>query len=401
MNEYLYELALRKAGEILRKVSAASLEPLREHALREWVEYLPPPEEIGSVAAVDGSHNTIEFKAFTLYALLAYGLTSDLVAGEASVRLVGDVDVLQPPGVPDMIQLYRELAEAVAAYLVSGADLLMVDGSVRALLIHPRPLANTGRLNRALTKVEELMGEGFYENLWERVRDRLRALEESDTVVDPFVSKEVVRDHGLVSAEYMDAAALIGYLEKLMVIRALLERKAVGARRRGLVYVSKTSRSQLYFREVIRAENVVPVVSDMHVFSAFTSSPGYSRPLLQSEALEGEDEALKALPARGELGRIIKGFFDGVDFIITYVRLVDGGPLLKLEIPVQAGHPDPEGLVRWFVGALAAVSVGGYPLPLAEADRGARITREEMVLLAKSLGILPSLTGREVLGTWL
>lgn len=401
MREYLLELAVRKAEEILRKVSAASLEPLREEALRNWVEYEPGQAELGSVAAVDGSHNTIEFKGFTLYAVLAYGVGADFGSGEVVTRVVGDIDVLQPPGVPGMVQLYREVAEAMTAYLLSGTELLMVDGSIRSLLIHPRPLANMRRLNRALERVEEVFGQEFYGNFWERVRDRLRSMMRGVMPVEPFVSKEVVLGHGLTGAEHMDIAALIGYLEKLMVLRALIERAGVRAGGGGLVYVSKTGRSQLYFKGVITAEGVVPVVSDMLVFAAFTSSAGYSRPVLQSEVLEGEDEVLKALPARGELEHIIKRFFDSVDYVVSYVRLVDGGPLLKLEVPVPAGFGAADSLVRGVIDSMAPTASGGYPYPLIEADRMAKITRKDMIVLARSLGILPSLTGREVLEGWL
>lgn len=401
MKEYLLELAVRKAEEILKKVSAASLEPLREEALSQWVDYEAGPSTLDSIAAVDGSQNAVEFKGFTLYAVLAYGTGAYFSRGDVVTRLVGDIDVLQPPGVPGMVQLYRELAEAIAAYLLSDSALLMVDGSIRALLIHPRPLANTERLNKALARVEELFGTDFYGNLWERVGDRLRSFTRSGEIYEPFVSKELMLRHGLTGADNMDVAALIGYLEKLMVLRALVEKASLRRDGRGLVYVSKTSRSQLYFRDVIGEEGVVPVVSDMLVFASFTRSAGYSKPLLQSETVEGGDAVLKALPSRGELSSIIKEFFDRVDYVISYVRLVDGGPLLKLEIPVPSGSGRAEELVRWYINSMAPTITGGYPYPLIEADRMAKITRKDMLVLLRSLGILPSLTGREVLEGWL
>lgn len=405
MKEFLLEIALRKSGELVKKVSESSLESLRELVVEEWNSYEPRSIVPDSFSAVDGSHNTIEFKGFTLYALAGYGAGRH--KGEVYERIVGDIDILTPPGISERVQLLRETAETITAYMLGFTDLVMVDGSIRALLIHPRPLASHLVLEEVSRKTVEKLGEGFYEDYWHMVNENLEELREKNLVEEPYVSKRIIREKQLYGDEDKNIVALLEYLEKLMVLRRLIEEASMDKPR--LVYVSKTSRTTLYFkrewRDKLAEENrdVVPVISDILAFTYFTHEPGYSRPIPHTET-ESDEKRLKHLPVYGELERIIYRFYEGLDYIITFIRLVEYGPVFKLEIPVPRNtveKTDLDRIIRRIMDIMKGLEVGGYPYPLIEADKSSKITRRDMIVLARSLGLLPTSTGREVLVEWL
>ncbi len=405
MREFLLEIALRKSGELVRRISESSLEPLRELVEEEWRSYEPRSIEPDSFSAVDGSHNTIEFKGFTLYALAGYGVGRH--RSEVYERIVGDIDILTPPGISERVQLLRETAETVTAYMLGFTDIVMVDGSIRALLIHPRPLANYLVLEKVSQKTVEKLGEGFYEEYWHMVNENLEELRGKSLVDEPYVSKRIVREKQLYGDEDKNIVALLEYLEKLMVLRRLIEKASMDRPR--LVYVSKTSRTTLYFKsgwkDKLAEENKdeVPVISDILAFTYFTHEPGYSRPLPHTETRSDETH-LKHLPSYGELERIIYRFYNDLDYVITFIRLVEYGPVFKLEIPVPRNMVekiDIERIIRRTMDMMKGLEVNGYPYPLIEADKSSKITRQDMIILARSLGLLPTQTGREVLIEWI
>ncbi len=405
MREFLLEIALRKSGELVRRISESSLEPLRELVEEEWSSYEPRSIEPDSFSAIDGSHNTIEFKGFTLYALAGYGVGRH--RSEVYERIVGDIDILTPPGISERVQLLRETAETITAYMLAFTDLVMVDGSIRALLIHPRPLANYLVLAKVSEKTVEKLGEGFYEEYWHMVNENLEELRGKSLIDEPYVSKRIVREKQLYGDEDKNIVALLEYLEKLMVLRRLIEEASTDRPR--LVYVSKTSRTTLYFKSgwkdklAEKNRDEVPVISDILAFTYFTHEPGYSRPLPHTE-VRSDEVHLKHLPSYGELGRIIYRFYNDLDYIITFIRLVEYGPVFKLEIPVPRNMVekiDIERIIRRTMDIMKGLEVNGYPYPLIEADKSSKITRQDMIILARSLGLLPTQTGREVLIEWI
>ncbi len=406
MREFLLEIALKKSEKIAMRISQSSLEPLRELVEEEWIRYEPRSNEPNSFSAIDGSHNMIEFKGFTLYALAGYGVGK--FDEKVYEKIVGDVDILTPPGISERVQLLRETAETITAYMLSFTDIVMVDGSIRALLIHPRPLANELTLKKALTSTIEKLGKEFYAEYWHEINEHLSELREKSstdvTIVDePYISKKIVRENELYSDDDKNIVALLEYLEKLMVLRKLIENTSLNNPK--LVYVSKTSRTTLYlnkeWKNKLSKENKdeIPVISDILAFTYFTHEPGYSKPLSQMEI-----STLKHLPNYGELERIIYDFYNNLDYVITFIRLIEHGPVFKLEIPVSrntVGKNDLDRIIRRVMDIMKGLEVNGYPYPLIQADKSSKITRKDMIILAQSLGLLPTQTGREVLIEWI
>ncbi len=398
MSEYLLELAAMKAEDIRKKIDEASFREIAEYIRGEWVDYTPGEVEVGSYGAVDGSNNSIEFKGLTLYALVGYSIAK--YGDEVREYMVGDIDILYPPGTGERIRLLREIAEAKAALIPPKLDLLLIDGSIRSLLIHPRPLAREIGFKKALEKATELFGEGVFSELYNRIREQINSYGKGRANKEPFISKEIVLRYNLTLEDNEAIVVLLEYIEKLLSIRLLIERYSSTTRSPELVYLSKTSRSQLYtkrFKDEIKKG--IPIPSDMTAFSYFTTTPGYSKPILQSEI-----EDLKRFPNEGELRSLIREFYDNVDFIISYIRLEEAGPILKVEIPIVGETPGADSMckaVEKVMDMLKPTSINGYPYPLIEVDKVAKIKRSDITLVLQVLGILPRLTGREVLEEWI
>ncbi len=394
MREYLLQIALRKAEVIRERLSETTLQPLREKAREEWIPYKPEPREPESTAGVDGSNNSIEFKGITLYAVLGYALAKRKQG--VSEHLVGDIDILYPPGIAERIRLLREIAETKTALLVSDVEVLLIDGSIRSLLIQPRPLARYFVLDRAIDEAVEILGGNVFNEIYERIRRQVDT--DPETWQDPFVSKTLVLENNLTTEDTEPLVVLLEYIEKLLSLRLLLEKRMKLDEWPKTIYVSKTSRSQLYFKH-LRENLGIPVPSDILVFTYFTSKAGYSKPRLS------EEESIKQLPSKAGLRTLLGEFFDKISFIVSYARLEDHGPVLKLEIPVEKKIiGDPSSLteiVREAVNYISYISVNGYPYTLIEADKSSKITRDDIIRLAHILGLLPRLTGREVLEEWI
>lgn len=394
MKDFLLEIALKRSSDILRFISEASYEKLREEVLNNWIEYEPVKMNVESYGAVDGSNNSINFKGFTLYAVAGYGVAR---AGDVVYDIyAGDIDILYPPGDGERIDLLREIVEAKVTYLLSDLDLLLVDGSIRSLLIEPRPLNDLVELNKVLIGIKELLGENFYIDFWNNVVEKLDNLRGLRRIHDPIVKREIVLKNKLISEEHQHMVAFIEYLEKLYTLRRVLEETIEDYPK--IAYLSKTSRSQIYFKDMVKAiGEKTPVFSDIMLFTYFTSKPGYSKPKLQSEI-----GRYKSFPSDYGLDELLGRFYDKLDFIITYVRLVDQGPVFKLEIPIytdsMVGRND---VVKRMMDQMLPLIVNGYPYPLIEANTFSKITRKDMELIASNLGLLQTPTGREVLYEWI
>jgi NurA-like 5'-3' nuclease len=104
------------------------------------------------------------------------------------------------------------------------------------------------------------------------------------------------------------------------------------------------------------------------------------------------------------LRRLVRDYFENIGIILTYVRLAQDGPVLKLEIPFdkssRVSAARAREVVKEVMDMLAGESHNGYPYPLIQVDKLVKVTTQDLTQIAFSLGILPSLTGREVLGEW-
>ncbi len=393
MRSFLLEIAMRKADVVRKRLSEASLEAVKSYVESLWVTRSPRDIEPDSYGGVDGGNNAVEFKGMTLYAVLGYALARR--PGGVEEHMVGDVDILYPPGGEERIRVLREIAETRAALRVGDVYFLLIDGSLRSLLIRPRPLTRDATLNEAVAEAMGLLGDDVFHRLY----DGLMASVNNGESIEPFVFKKMVYEKGVTNSRYEHVSALLAYIEKLLAIRMLIESRIAvfGSLWPGIAYVSKTSRSQLYFDKLSHPNNI-PLPSDMVLFSLFTHTAGYSKPLLQSELRD-----LKGLPGEAGLKKLVKDFYDSLDIIITYVRLEDYAPLFRVEIPVPRNIYDENtaaSLVEKVMDHMKPLSYNGYPHILVEADKNAKITRGDMAIIVSALGLLPRLTGREVLGEW-
>ncbi|MDK2383327.1 MAG: DNA double-strand break repair nuclease NurA, partial [Candidatus Korarchaeota archaeon] len=288
-----------------------------------------------------------------------------------------DVDILEPPLIAERIRLYREALEAKAAFhMLDGSEVLLMDGSIISTLIKPAPFEQAS-LPEAVDLARLLWGDGVFDELLDLFRE---SLPHSSGAL---AAKAMVGERPPRSKGYINAVVLLEYLEKLLSYKAVLEKAASAPRRPLIGFVSKTSRSHLYFEEQARKQGRHPP-PDIYVFEALDPPPGYAEPR--------EAPMPKLLPE--ELG--IAGFFRSVRVVVSYVRLVRGGPVMRVEIPLGSRSD-----VGRLASMLAPVSPDGYPHPLHEAHMSCRVSRRDMVNVARMLGIDVELTGREVLGEWL
>lgn len=400
MNRELMEAALRKKEEILSKLKSTALKELKNAVEEVWIPYSPRPVSPRRLGAVDGGQNTAEFKGFTLYGISGTSILFELAgAGGRYVNIgaytLADVDILYPPSARDRISLLRETLEGEAGYLSirEDVDLLLMDGSLRSVLIAPRPLVGEGRsetLEETMERAKELLGSNIFDRLEERVRSRLKdpgVLRES-----PFTAYTLLKEVMEPGEEVLQELFLLEYVEKLVIYKELI---SASLPRKTLYFISKRGRAQNYFGDL--AKNLkLYIPSDMMLFQYMTRGPGYSLPLIPELGKSPRWRRLKWLPP------FISGlntFFGGLNVAITYLRLSEGAPVIKVEIPV-IGDSLHEDDVRRLMDFLAPISAGGYPYPLYEVDRLTRIPDEDMIRLCRALGLNVFSSGREVVGEW-
>ena len=124
----------------------------------------------------------------------------------------------------------------------------------------------------------------------------------------------------------------------------------------GLLFVSKKSYSNIALRGSL---------GDMFYFNRVSTKAGFSQP-----------------------------FVDRSGVTVSYIRLSEDAPCLKLEIPGRAGEEDVRALMRLMRGT----SVDGYPYVLRLAHERGKVSREEMRSIANLLGLEVEIGGRQVLG---
>jgi len=408
LKEYLLELALRRKDKIVRAMQQLSNEEYRVMAEEKWVEYTPSPNPLESVTAVDGSSLILELRDASLYGVEAYALTRH--GSAVRHKYLGDVGVVTVANPLGFTRAFREICEAKTA-LTSSSRLLVVDGSIISLLINPEPLTRIG-IKRGLQAAEELAGLDVTVSLFDKLLEQAGELEKEDLYYgEPLISRLILeesltgggRDAGKTGSDPEAAYAFIVFIEKLLSLRLLLEKFMSGGRR--LAYVSKRSRSKEYLRRLRGTgdggffKGRVSGPTDMAVFSNYTRTAGFSEPLIVEEV-----ETIKDLPSEGVLRRLVRDYFENIGIILTYVRLAQDGPVLKLEIPFDKSSgvsaARAREIVKEVMDMLAGESHNGYPYPLIQVDKLVKVTGQDLTQIAFSLGILPSLTGREVLGEW-
>jgi len=344
-----------------------------------------------SVAGVDGSNVRVDFQGFTLYGVDAvatfYDDVKDLKYSNSKVYALADLDVLIPPRARERIDLYREILEAKTALLTvleNDVELLLMDGSLKSVLITP----SIEPIVVAMDKVSKIFGDHVYLELYNLLSKSLRSY---DKLRDqPIITKLLITDESKVLTEddYL-AVVLLEYIEKLESYRRLLlkcfEKDTL------LAFISKTGRSQAYFADLgKKLRKYIP--ADITVFQNLTSSPGYSKPRMEDRPIKGMPNILS-----------LREFYDKLRIAVTYIRLEEGGPVLKLEIPyiINVDASTIEGDTIRLLSYLKGISPQGYPYVLMEAHELSRISKDTINRIIYSLDLIPQRTGREVLEGWL
>jgi len=124
----------------------------------------------------------------------------------------------------------------------------------------------------------------------------------------------------------------------------------------GMLYISKKSFSNTALRGGL---------GDMFYFNRVSSRPGYSSP-----------------------------FSDRSGVVVSYLRLAEDAPCIKLEVPGSVG----KGEIERLMDLLAGDSVDGYPYVLRLAHEKGKVSHEEMGKIARLLGLEVEFGGRQVLG---
>ena len=123
-----------------------------------------------------------------------------------------------------------------------------------------------------------------------------------------------------------------------------------------LLFLSKTSFSNI----VLKGD-----MGDMFYYNRISSRPGYSQPSLDKSGVS-----------------------------ISYVRLSEYSPCIKLEVPGEVKDSE----VETMLSVLSDSSVDGYPYVLRLAHETGKISRLDMERLASFLGLNSEIGGRDVLG---
>ncbi len=399
MNKEVLEVALRKRDDILRKLSSGQRKEVVKAVRNSWISYEPQPEMPESLSAIDGGQGTLEFKGFTLYAISAASMLYSFSGGKYSLGKefwLADVDVLQPPSSKERISLLREILEVKVALLsvLTGSKLLLADGSLRSLLIAPRPLQSSSgiiNLRESIKSLLEEFGKNIIDKLDESFEEAIK--DYNEIRLRPLEAQKVISSFTTLSNSLITEIVTLEYIEKLVAIKKLISITLLSGK--SVAYLSKRGRAQNYFSRLSELLKT-PLPSDMMLFNTLTKGSGYSKPIIPELMKPPRWEKIKWMPPVLGLNK----FFKDLNVAVTYVRLSKGDPVIKVEIPV-IGTEVNESFIKSLINWLSTISAGGYPYPLYEVDRAVRIPRGSMLQLVRGLGLNTFLTGREVLGEWL
>ncbi|WP_457755239.1 DNA double-strand break repair nuclease NurA [Thermovibrio ammonificans] len=365
----LVETVIKRKEKLLKALSFLDDSSKREIE-NIWNEFqienreTPPPY---TVAAVDGSRNSVLFAGYVVYAV---GDTAALIVNvrkeESWESFSVDVDVLKPDEFSEArlrilmgILEFKELLKASKE-----SNILLVDGSILGAILRPTVF------NHELP--QELKSLAL--ELFSREEPELQEPICSKSLYGELASSPFITN----SREYAATAGYLEYLEYLDTLRRLLESFPGD-----VVAVSKRSSSSLY--------RLSPSLSDVALLNAAQLPPGFSDPvditLDQEKKFQFPDPFEEA--------------FRGLSFITFFVKLKPGAPVLKVELltgkrSVLLAEEKKE-VCKKVLELLGYFEIDGYPWPLREVHELVKIKNgdvQELLNILKFQGI----TGREGLG---
>jgi len=406
LNRSLIEAAGRKKWRLRSFFGMTSefAELLRTALTQMWVPINGghPPS---SVVGVDGSLVSLDLRNMLIYAVTSVAVGFRRVGNgysESEPIELADIDVVIGKEMESVTHLAREILEVKAlreAIIRQDPSLVLVDGSLLAILMRPAPVLGRASLREMAAQFRESTGIDPLELVEQGLREEVGR----DSILRqrPLLVIDSVNPHAL-SEELIKPVLLFTYLEKLAALRQALDE----AWRRGatVAYVAKRGISShfydRYVRRLLKETIETPRarrLSDITFFD-LADTPGYAvLPPQHGGGVHVEGATEHAAEPPRELGLL--DFYRGVNIAITYVKLSPTAPALRVEIPLRGG--DPEEVVEDVVEAMLTLSPEGYPYPLTVADAHCRIRHEDLRRVLDFLGIGPRLTGREGMGVWL
>ena len=336
----LLRVALKKRNSIITKINTFDLDRRKVEEL--WVSYEPKPKSDVLLCGIDGSMNYKEYKGFSLYAVTS----SAVIFNEKIIEEIkeSDVDVLNPYiRTTERVRLYMLTLETLIALKVcEKVDFILMDGSLMSNLLKsiPRNLRLTARLLK-------------------------------NHIINNFNSTTEI---GVKGNTYDDQEFI--YIQEFLKYLNCLKELIIKARDK-IIAVAKTSQSTIYFRSI---------KPDIIVFQRLTRRSGYSKPYVYTLR-----DALRVF--KNKKIEILINYLGNFYITTFYARLIDNGPVLKIEIPRKLNEDE----IGNILDILSGYSVAGYPYPLRKAHMICDIKDKDMDCLVRLLGIYGESTGREYL----
>ncbi|MEQ9714165.1 MAG: DNA double-strand break repair nuclease NurA [Candidatus Asgardarchaeum sp.] len=366
MFEKLIEYVVERKNYLLEKLK--NMEgTLSEVAPQDfWREYTPKGEIRKPIVAEDGSFNYIEYKKYLIYAVAAEAVAFD--GNNLKIVTNYDVDVLIPyKFIRDRVRFYMSILEKkVVLKLLSekkNFDYVLLDGSIMGDIIRPAAYAH-----RPNVTIKNKLRDIFFT----KIENSLNS-EEFSCVYAKTLYDDVIDIIGNEDIEKITAAMVyLEYLENLLTLSKLLKSESK------IIAVSKRSSGNHYFGRAI---------PDMAIFERYNRAAGFSfKPIKVVDIVSKKYKI--AFP-------ILESLFRNISISFFYVRFSKNSTVLKFEI---VNEDCDEDYIKEILNDLEPYIVNGYPYLLTRAHRDVKITRKEMLEIAKALGIeFLETTGREML----
>ncbi len=354
--------AVEKRDNILAKLAQLKKSVVKEDVTSRWMEHdMSPTNKYGHIAGEDGSHNSIPFVGYVLYAVETVAMRRNFndPSDTPTLRTYNDVDVIRPyKYVQERIGNYMAILELKNMYKMlaenPGIELMLFDGSIQSHVFKPYVEPRLGYEKKVK---KEFVIEEILPLLEQQIAENNDVVLISPQLY-PLLLEKLDKESANITQSYVE------YLEKLLVLKKLFDFKDK------IVAISKTSTSMIYFRKE------VPEVPDIALFSYFTQEPGYSIELMH----------LKERPDLNpyQYVEIEKEFFKRQELVLFYARLKKNYPVLKFELM----RPTNDREVKEILSALSMHCYNGYPVILRKVHEEAKITRKQMENIASLLELI-------------
>jgi len=331
MLDVMYEIARKKAGDLKDRI--------------QGFETITAPPGVWQekhfrdiplvVAGVDGSMNILPFQDIALYAVSSTAVVD--TGNGLDTRGYGDVNVMPlHPFIRDRVRIQMLTYELKAGLSALNSDYLLLDGSFLGYLVRPAAFetAPPQGVKEEIIKTyfPQIQGQDFTQPLL--AADRFR-----DEIAQRYPEQS------------FEVQTFLEYLEYLAVLAHLLEHGNIAS-------ISKTSNSHNIFRGVL---------PDIAILELTSRQEGQTRVF----PVKLDSELKRGFP-------VLDGFFKNLEFNLVYVRLEDGGPILRVETPSHE--------VEELLGAVKHGCVEGYPFILKKAHQDVVIKDRDIEAIWNSLG---------------